>query len=63
VNRLRSRVVRAADNHAELTLYELDRATEIRYARCAGRQATGVRCHARPDLGLAVVPVLRLGHA
>lgn len=38
--RLRDRVVRTAGTRGGLTLYELDRATEIRCARCAGRSVT-----------------------
>lgn len=40
MSRLRDRVVKAAGTSGELTLYELDRATEIVCARCAGRSTT-----------------------
>jgi hypothetical protein len=40
VSRLRDRAIRAAGTRGELTLYELDRATEIRCARCTGRSVT-----------------------
>jgi hypothetical protein len=40
MSRLRDRVVRTAGTCGELTLYELDRATEITCARCAGRSVT-----------------------
>lgn len=40
MSRLRDRVVKTAGTRGELTLYELDRATEIRCARCAGRSVT-----------------------
>jgi hypothetical protein len=40
VSRLRDRVVRSEDARGELTLYQLDRATEITCARCAGRSVT-----------------------
>ncbi len=38
--RLRDRAVRAAETRGELTLYELDRPTEVTCARCAGRSVT-----------------------
>lgn len=37
MSRLRDRVVQTAGNRGLLTLYKLDRATEITCARCAGR--------------------------
>jgi hypothetical protein len=40
VSRLRDRVVQVVGTRGELALYELDRATEIRCARCAGRSVT-----------------------
>jgi hypothetical protein len=40
MSRLRDRVVTTAGTRGELTLYELDRATEMKCARCAGRSAT-----------------------
>ncbi|HET9080662.1 MAG TPA: hypothetical protein VFO01_09125 [Trebonia sp.] len=40
MSRLRDRVVTTAGTRGEATLYELDRATEMMCARCAGRSAT-----------------------
>lgn len=40
MSRLRDRVVRAAETKGDLVLYQLDRATEITCARCAGRSVT-----------------------
>jgi len=40
MSRLRDRVVRAAGTRGELALYQLDRATEITCARCAGKSVT-----------------------
>jgi hypothetical protein len=40
VSRLRDRVVETTQIRGELALHRLDRPTEIRCARCAGRQVT-----------------------
>lgn len=40
MSRLRGRVVKTTGTSGELTLYELDRATEMVYARCAGHSTT-----------------------
>jgi hypothetical protein len=40
MSHLRDRVIRTAGIRGELTLYELDRATEIRCACCVGRSVT-----------------------
>ena len=40
MSRLRDRVVQTAGTRDELTLYKLDRATEITCARCAGHSTT-----------------------
>ena len=40
MTRLRDRVIAITQTRGELVLCQLDRATEIRCARCAGRQTT-----------------------
>ncbi len=40
MSRLRDRVVKTAGIRGELTLYELDRPTQVVCARCAGRSVT-----------------------
>jgi hypothetical protein len=40
MSKLQDRVIAAAGSRGELTLYKLDRATEITCARCAAHQTT-----------------------